>query len=143
MNNDNHFADVSKKGDTIYRQDAIDAQEAYMADHPLDGYEDELALINILRNLPSAQPEPTERIYKRGYADGYHKAEKDYFERTQKYRDDAFIAGIETEKEIVRKWLLAYHRMSFALKGRYLPHEVISWLVNDISKKLLDEGTQE
>lgn len=89
------------------------------------------------------QPEPTERIYKRGYADGYHKAEKDYFERTQKYRDDAFIAGIETEKEIVRKWLLAYHRMSFDLMGRYLPHEVISWLVNDISKKLFDEGGQE
>lgn len=93
--------------------------------------------------LLKEQPEPTERIYKRGYADGYHKAEKDYFERTQKYRDDAFIAGIETEKEIVRKWLLAYHRMSFDLKGRYLPHEVISWLVNDISKKLFDEGGQE
>ena len=43
--------------DCISRQAAIDAQEAYMADHPLDGYEDELALIDILRNLPSAQPE--------------------------------------------------------------------------------------
>lgn len=40
----------------ISRQAAIDAQEAYMAYHPLDGYEDELALIDILRNLPSAQP---------------------------------------------------------------------------------------
>lgn len=43
--------------DLISKHDAIDAQEAYMADHPLDGYEDELALIDILRNLPSAQSE--------------------------------------------------------------------------------------
>ena len=94
-------------------------------------------------DAPTIEPEPTEHIYKRGYADGYHKAEKDYFEHTEKDRDNAFKAGIETEKEVVRKWLLAYHKMSFDLMGRYLPHEVISWLVNDISKKLFDEGGQE
>ena len=44
---------------------------------------------------PIAQTEPTECIYKRGYADGYHKAEKDYFEHTEKDRDDAFKAGVE------------------------------------------------
>ena len=37
-------------------------------------------------------------------------------------------------------WLLAYHKKSFELKGRYLPHEVISWLVNDLSKNLLEDG---
>lgn len=36
-------------------------------------------------------------------------------------------------------WLLAYHTKSFDLKGRYLPHEVISWLINDISKTLFEE----
>ena len=45
------------RNELVTKGAAIDAQEAYMADHPLDGYEDELALIDILRNLPSAQPE--------------------------------------------------------------------------------------
>ena len=36
---------------------AFDAQEAYMANHQLDGYEDGLAMLDILRNLPPAQPE--------------------------------------------------------------------------------------
>ena len=36
-------------------------------------------------------------------------------------------------------WLLAYHTKSFDLKGRYLPHEVIGWLINDISKNLFEE----
>ena len=39
-------------------------------------------------------------------------------------------------------WLLAYHAKSFELKGRYLPHEVIGWLVNDLSKDLLEDGEQ-
>lgn len=46
-----------ESNDSISREEAIDAQEAYMADHQLDGYEDGLAMINILRNLPSTQPE--------------------------------------------------------------------------------------
>ncbi len=40
-------------------------------------------------------------------------------------------------------WLLAYHTKSFELKGRYLPHEVIGWLVSDLSKNLLEEGEQD
>ena len=39
-------------------------------------------------------------------------------------------------------WLLAYHTKSFELKGRYLPHEVIAWLVNDLSKDLLEDCEQ-
>ena len=41
-------------------------------------------------------------------------------------------------KEILG-WLLAYHTKSFDLKGRYLPNEVIGWLINDISKTLFKE----
>jgi len=44
--------------DLISRQEAIEEQEAYMAEKPLDGYEDECSLIDILKKLPSAQPEP-------------------------------------------------------------------------------------
>lgn len=87
------------RNEIVTKGAAIDAQEAYMADHPLDGYEDELTLIDILRNLPPAQPNYQE----------------------------------------VLGWLLAYHTMSFDLHGRYLPHEVISWLINDFSKNFIAE----
>ena len=36
-------------------------------------------------------------------------------------------------------WLLAYHTQSFYLHGRYLPHEVISWLINDFTKEYIAE----
>lgn len=53
----------------------------------------------------------------------------------------------DDEKRIAVKdvlgWLLAYHTKSFELKGRYLPHEVIGWLINDISKNLLDEDEND
>ena len=39
-------------------------------------------------------------------------------------------------------WLLAYHKMSFDLHGRYLPHEVISWLINDFTKEFIAERGQ-
>ena len=39
-------------------------------------------------------------------------------------------------------WLLAYHTKSFELKGRYPSHEVISWLVNDLSMYLFEDGEQ-
>ena len=40
-------------------------------------------------------------------------------------------------------WLLAYHTKSFELKGRYPSHEVISWLVNDLSMYLFEDGEQK
>ena len=40
-------------------------------------------------------------------------------------------------------WLLAYHAKSFDLKGRYLPHEVISWLIHDISTTLFEEDERD
>jgi transcriptional regulator with XRE-family HTH domain len=39
-------------------------------------------------------------------------------------------------------WLLAYHTMSFDFHGRYLPHEVISWLINDFTKEFIAERGQ-
>lgn len=40
-------------------------------------------------------------------------------------------------------WLLAYHTKSFDLHGRYLPHEVISWLINDFAKEFIAERGQD
>lgn len=87
--------------DLISRQAAIDAfglsekTRKYGGDH--SGYDTRMLyeIQDVLEGLPSAETEPTERTYKRGYADGYHKAEKDYFERTEKDRKDAFKAGLE------------------------------------------------
>ena len=40
-------------------------------------------------------------------------------------------------------WLLAYHTKSFGLKGRYMPHEVISWLINDLAKNFIGERGEQ
>ena len=39
-------------------------------------------------------------------------------------------------------WLLAYHTKSFELRGRYLPHEVIGWLIADFRKQYMSEGNE-
>ena len=57
--------------------------------------------------------------------------------------DDA-VSAIEnlrsvTPEQDIAEWMLAYHLKSFDLKGRYLPHEVISWLINDFAKVFLAE----
>ena len=36
----------------------------------------------------------------------------------------------------VLEWLNEYHLESFKLKGRYYPHEVISWLINDFANSI-------
>ena len=53
--------------------------------------------------------------------------------------------GDYISRQDVLGWLLAYHTKSFDLKGRYYPHEVIGWLVTDISKNLFADmrGEQE
>ena len=50
----------NKMDDTVYRKDVIDTMEKIMADHPIDGYEDECLLINAMKSLPSADPEPSQ-----------------------------------------------------------------------------------
>lgn len=52
------------------------------------------------------------------------------------------LPSAQPDYQEVLGWLLAYHTKSFELKGTYKPHEVISWLINDISRTLF-EGTEE
>ena len=40
-------------------------------------------------------------------------------------------------------WLLAYHKKSFDLKGRYMSHEVIGWLVHDLMQYIESEDVSE
>ena len=55
--------------------------------------------------------------------------------------DDLPSADVVNKTDLLG-WLLAYHTKSFELKGRYFPHEVIAWLVNDLSMYLFEDGEQ-
>ena len=57
-------------------------------------------------------------------------------------RDLRELPPAQPEQEILL-WLLAYHTKSFELHGRYLPHEVISWLVNDFANVYMAERREE
>ena len=52
------------------------------------------------------------------------------------------LPSAQPEQDVLA-WLLAYHTKSFELHGRYFPHEVISWLVNDFSKEFIAERREE
>ena len=52
------------------------------------------------------------------------------------------LPAAQPDYQEVLGWLLAYHTMSFDLHGRYLPHEVISWLINDFTKEFIAERGQ-
>lgn len=52
------------------------------------------------------------------------------------------LSSAQPDYQEVLGWLLAYHTMSFDLHGRYLPHEVISWLINDFTKEFIAERGQ-
>lgn len=52
------------------------------------------------------------------------------------------LPSAQQDYQEVLGWLLAYHTKSFDLHGRYLPHEVISWLINDFTKKFIAERGQ-
>ena len=52
------------------------------------------------------------------------------------------LPSAQPDYQEVLGWLLAYHTMSFDLHGRYLPHEVISWLINDFTKEFIAERGQ-
>lgn len=78
--------------------------------------------------------------------DGSHPADEGILMVQEIYAD-----CIQTLKELpsaqpdyqeVLGWLLAYHTMSFDLHGRYLPHEVISWLINDFTEEFIAERGQ-
>ena len=52
------------------------------------------------------------------------------------------LPSAQPEQDVLA-WLLAHHTKSFELHGRYFPHEVISWLVNDFSKEFIAERREE
>lgn len=93
------------KGDTIYRQDAIDAISCNITVTGRKNAELVAATIGTfadrIKALPSAQPEPL--------SDAYTKA--------------------------VWTWLLDYQIKAAELKGRYTPYEVLSWVANDWRKE--------
>ena len=45
--------------------------------------------------------------------------------------------------EDIIKWLLGYYIQTLKLRGRYPPHEVITWVINDMTKTLFNEGEQD
>jgi hypothetical protein len=53
------------------------------------------------------------------------------------------LPSAQPDYQEVLGWLLAYHTKSFDLHGRYLPHEVISWLINDFTKEFIAERRQD
>ena len=59
----------------------------------------------------------------------------DYFYEILKAMQD--LPSAQPDYQEVLGWLLAYHTISFDLHGRYLPHEVISWLINDFTKEFI------
>ena len=52
------------------------------------------------------------------------------------------LPSAQPEQDVLA-WLLSYHAQAFELKGRYLPHEVIGWLVNDFGKAFMAERREE
>lgn len=52
------------------------------------------------------------------------------------------LPSAQPEQEIL-SWLLAYHAKSFELHGRYMPHEVIGWLVHDFANAYMAERREE
>lgn len=86
-------------------------------------------------------------IYRRAAIDALMKE----FKRipTTAIRAKNIIEGLpSTPPEITGKnvleWLLAYQTKSFELHGRYKAHEVIGWLIHDISNILLvNDGSDD
>ena len=73
----------------------------------------------------------TERI---DYTNG-----NEYINYEQAVHEVEQLSAAQPDYQEVLGWLLAYHTMSFDLHGRYLPHEVISWLINDFTKEFIAE----
>lgn len=48
-----------------------------------------------------------------------------------------------TKKSEVLEWLLHYHRQAFGFYGKYSPHEVVGWLINDFCKDFSNERDEE
>jgi len=102
--------------------------------------------------LPSVQPEITdeqaiEHLQESGWMQSH---DKQMYEAglKEKLADDsgsydALLPPAQPDYIEVLGWLLAYHTKSFDLHGRYLPHEVISWLINDFTKGFIAERRRD
>ena len=53
------------------------------------------------------------------------------------------LPSAQPDYKEVLGWLLAYHTISFDLHGRYLPHEVISWIINDFTREFIAVKEQD
>ena len=53
------------------------------------------------------------------------------------------LPSAQPDYQEVLGWLLAYHTISFDLHGRYLPHEVISWIINDFTREFIAVREQD
>lgn len=60
-----------------------------------------------------------EKAYNKGRADGYHKAENDYFENSQKDRTDAYNCGYEVGRADAMAWIPCSERLP-ENKGDYI-----------------------
>lgn len=104
--------------------------------------------------MPSAQPKRTEIARKthacdlierqalmKEFSDFVRASNNSDFAQTPTWNDAVSLVGsmpsAQSDYQEVLGWLLAYHTMSFDLHGRYLPHEVISWLINDFTKEFI------
>lgn len=84
---------------------------------------------DILDALPSAQPQDIAR---------------DISRIIENEKDMRVIAkNAQPDYQEVLGWLLAYHTKSFDLHGRYMPHEVIGWLVHDFANAYMAERREE
>jgi len=137
--------------ETIYRQDAIDAINHIC---PVDTeYDctllDRVDVRYVLSDLPTAQPEITDEqaidhLQKSGWMQSHDKQMYEAGLKEQLADDggsyDALLPSADSvSKKDVHEWLLAYYEESFDLMGRYYPHEVISWLINDFTKGFIAE----
>lgn len=111
----------------------------------------------ITGELPSAQPEIKERteefaqnvpkedlISRKAAIEAMSESLKRVFPEHRQIAKKCLKAlpSAQPEQDVLA-WLLAYHTKSFELHGRYFPHEVISWLVNDFSKEFIAERRED
>lgn len=137
-------------GDLVSRQAAIDAAKDWYDGFICGSFK---GLEKRLEALPSAQPEiKTDRdvIYRQEAITAIQKAYVDTEGGTDKcavWKNVGLTNALHIMQDLppaqpeqdILSWLLAYHTKSFDLHGRYMPHEVIGWLVHDFANAYMAE----
>lgn len=128
----------------IYAEDVIDALIERDPNCGIDSAE-------VIKSLPSAQPETCAYWDRESNFCALHRPSAQPQDIAQ---DIATIIENERDMRVIAKnaqpdylevlgWLMAYSIKSLDLHGRYLPHEVISWLINDFAKEFIAERRAE